>query len=107
MRSLAKDKLGLKADVFSALGHPLRLAIIEFLHDGEWSVGDIVASVGADMSRISKHLAVLKKAGIVAHRRQGLKMMYRIVMPCALDFSRTLEGALLRRLEEDRAFMVA
>jgi ArsR family transcriptional regulator len=89
------------------MGHPLRLGIIEFLDEGEWPVGDIVAGVAADVSRVSKHLSVLKKAGIVAHRREGFKMMYRIIMPCALDFVRTLEGVLLRRIQEDRPFMVA
>ena len=107
MPSRAKDKLGLKVDVFRAIGHPLRLGIIEFLDEGEWCVGDIVGSVGADVSSVSKHLSVLKKAGIVVHRREGLKMMYRIIMPCALDFVRTLEGVLLRRLEENRPSMVA
>ena len=75
-----KGRLALKAEVFKAMGHPLRLGIIEFLQQGEMCVCDIVAHVGTEISNVSKHLSILKKAGLLADRRDGLKMMYSL--PC-------------------------
>lgn len=99
MPSLAKDKLGLKAEVFRAMGNPIRLGIIEFLETAEQDFSDIVKSVGTERSNVAKHLSILKKTGIVVSRREAAKTIYRIAMPCALDFSRRLEGVILGRLE--------
>ncbi len=102
-----KGRLALKAEVFKAMGHPLRLGIIEFLQQGDMCVCDIVAHVGTEVSNVSKHLSILKKAGLLADRRDGLKIMYRLTMPCAIDFARCVEGVVIKRLEEQRAVMVA
>lgn len=100
-------RLRLKAEVFKAMGHPIRLGIIEFLRNEEKCVCEIVDYMGTGMSNISKHLSVLKKAGILEDRRDGLKMMYRLVMPCALEFSSCVEHTVLKRLESQRSIMVA
>jgi ArsR family transcriptional regulator len=97
----------LKADVFKAMGHPLRLGVIEFLQGGEKCVCEIVEEVGTEISNVSKHLSILKKAGILADRRDGLKMMYRLTMPCAIDFAKCVEGVVIKRLDEQRSAMVA
>ncbi len=102
-----RERLRLKAEVFKAMGHPLRLGIVEFLQQGEMCVCDIVAHVGTEISNVSKHLSLLKKAGLVTDRRDGLKMMYSLTMPCAIDFSHCVEGVVIKRLEEQRAVMVA
>jgi ArsR family transcriptional regulator len=101
------ERLRLKAEVFKAMGHPLRLGVIEFLKDGEKCVCDIVDHLGTGISNISKHLSVLKKAGIVTDRRDGLKMMYSLTMPCAIGFTGCVEGAVVKRLEDQRSAMVA
>ena len=54
-------RLQLKAEVFKAMGHPLRLGVIELLQDGEKCVCEIVEQVGTEISNDSKHLSVLKK----------------------------------------------
>ncbi|MEW6138104.1 MAG: metalloregulator ArsR/SmtB family transcription factor [Thermodesulfobacteriota bacterium] len=87
-----EEGLKIKAEVFKAMGHPIRLGIIELLRNGELCVCDIVQRVGTGISNVSKHLSMLKKAGIVGDRRDGLRIMYRLVMPCACDFCRCLEG---------------
>jgi DNA-binding transcriptional ArsR family regulator len=102
-----KGRLVLKAEVFKAMGHPLRLGIIEFLQQGEMCVCEIVEHVGTEISNVSKHLSILKKAGLLADRRDGLKIMYSLTMPCAIDFARCVEGVVIKRLEEQRAVMVA
>ncbi|MDD3472455.1 MAG: metalloregulator ArsR/SmtB family transcription factor [Syntrophaceae bacterium] len=109
MKSLSSEigRLKLKSEVFKAMGHPIRLGIIEFLRDGEKCVCEIVEHTGTGMSNISKHLSILKAVGIVSDRKDGLKMMYRVTMPCALEFSSCIENVLLRRLETQKSVMVA
>jgi ArsR family transcriptional regulator len=75
-----------KADVLAAAGHPLRLAIIEYLSEGERCVCEITEHLGARQSNVSRHLAVLSNAALVAHRKDGLKTIYRLETPCVLDF---------------------
>ncbi len=84
----------LKADVIAAAGHPIRLAVIDFLKDGEQCVCDISEYVGARRSNVSRHLGVLLKAGVVSQRKDGLKMMYSLRTPCVLNFMKCVEGVL-------------
>jgi DNA-binding transcriptional ArsR family regulator len=107
MEQSERERLRLKAEVFKAMGHPLRLGVVEFLQTGERCVCEIVDHVGTEISNVSKHLGILKKAGIVADRRDGLKIMYSLTMPCAVDFARCVEGVVIKRLEDQRAVLVA
>lgn len=100
-----QERLRMKADVFKALGNPVRLGIVELLETGELCVCEIVDHVGTDASNVSKHLSILKKQGMVVDRREGLKIFYRLTMPCVLDFSRCVEGVLFNRFEEQRTVM--
>jgi DNA-binding transcriptional ArsR family regulator len=103
MTANERERLRMKADVFKAMGNPVRLGIIELLHDEEKCVCDIVDHVGTDMSNVSKHLSILRKQGIVADRREGLKVFYRLTMPCAVDFVNCVESVIFNRLEEQRS----
>jgi DNA-binding transcriptional ArsR family regulator len=107
MAPAKNEQLKLKAEVFKAMGHPLRLGVIEFLKNGEKCVCDVVDHLGTGMSNISKHLSILKKAGIVTDRREGLRIMYSLTMPCALDFVKCVENTVIKRLEDQRSAMVA
>ncbi len=98
-------RLTMKAEIFKALGNPVRLGIVELLDAGERCVNEIVDHVGTDTSNVSKHLSILKKQGIVTDRRDGLKVFYRLAMPCAMDFTRCVEDALFNRLGEQQAVM--
>ena len=90
----------LKADVIAAAGHPIRLAVIDFLRDGEQCVCDIAEYVGAKRSNVSRHLGVLLNAGVVSQRKDGLKMMYALRTPCVLNFMKCVEGVLRERAKE-------
>jgi DNA-binding transcriptional ArsR family regulator len=90
----------LKADVIAAAGHPIRLAVIDFLKDGEQCVCDIAVYVGAKRSNVSRHLGVLLKAGVVSQRKDGLKMMYELRCPCVLNFMKCVEGVLRENAKE-------
>jgi len=82
----SKKLYRMKAAIIQAAGHPIRLAIIDYLKDGEQCVCDIAAHVGAQRSNVSRHLALMLKAGLVDCRKDGLKMIYSLKAPCILNF---------------------
>lgn len=75
-----------QAEIAKAIAHPLRIAIIDFLKEGEQCVCDIADYVGAERSNISRHLSVMVKAGVLAYRKEGLKVIYKLKCVCILDF---------------------
>ncbi|MBI4909515.1 MAG: winged helix-turn-helix transcriptional regulator [Acidobacteria bacterium] len=79
-------KFEARARVFKALSHPSRLYMVDVLSHGEKCVCELTALIGADTSTVSKHLSVLKAAGIVAVEKRGLQVFYRLKMPCVLRF---------------------
>lgn len=98
-----RDLLALQAEVLAALGHPLRLAVVAVLGDGEQCVCDIAAAVGAQRSNVSRHLGVLANAGVVAWRKDGLKVMYRLTTPCVMQFLSCVNRVLQERLAANAA----
>ncbi len=74
-----------RARVFKALGHPTRLFLVETLAEGERCVCELSAGVEADMSTVSRHLAVLREAGIVEDEKRGAQVFYRLRAPCVLE----------------------
>ncbi len=70
-----------KADVFQALAHPTRVAIVEFLHRGELSVGQLCEKVGVEQGNASQHLAVLRAKRIVQTRKVGNQIFYSLRDP--------------------------
>ena len=70
------------AEFFKALGHPTRLWIVEQLTTGEHCVCEFVEAVGDKFPTISRHLAVLKDAGVVVDERRGKSIYYRLSCPC-------------------------
>ncbi len=72
--------------MLKAMAHPSRLLILETLTDGERCVCDLQRIVGSDLSTVSKHLSLMRDAGLVADRRQGLQVFYRLRVPCVLSF---------------------
>ncbi|MBM4019386.1 MAG: winged helix-turn-helix transcriptional regulator [Planctomycetes bacterium] len=95
----------LKADLVAAAGHPIRLAIIDYLKDGERCVCDIAAHADSERSNVSRHLSVMLKAGIVDCRKQGLRVMYSLKTPCILGFLSCVSDALRERLHQDSALL--
>ena len=71
----------LKADLFKALGHPVRVRVLEVLADGECPVGELADRLGLELSHLSQQLAVLRRADVVSTRRVGSVIFYRIRDP--------------------------
>ena len=82
-----------RATVFKALGHPARLQIVETLADGERCVCDLVELVGLGWSAVSRHLAVLKAAGVLDDEKRGQQVFYRLMLPCVKSFADCLDAA--------------
>jgi DNA-binding transcriptional ArsR family regulator len=82
----ALNGLEARSKVFKALAHPTRLFFVHELSRGARCVCELTEMVGADMSTISKHLSVLKAAGIVADEKRGQQVYYRLRMTCVAGF---------------------
>ncbi|MFP4516933.1 MAG: ArsR/SmtB family transcription factor [Desulfovibrionales bacterium] len=84
-----------RAQVLKALAHASRLLMVDALSRGEQCVCELRDLVGADISTVSKHLSVLKKAGIVVDERRGQQIFYRLKVPCILNFFHCVESVIL------------
>lgn len=91
----------LKAEVLKALAHPTRLMIVESLAKGERCVCELNELFDADHSTVSKHLAVLKQAGLVSDRKDGLKVYYSLECPCIMNFIKCIADMILTRAKKD------
>ena len=92
----------LRAEIFKALSHPIRLKIVEYVAKREKSVGEIVKYVNAESSNVSRHLSLLKKAGILSDRKEGLNIYYHLEIPCIMDFFSCVNKVVKTRLELNR-----
>jgi ArsR family transcriptional regulator len=79
------------ASIARALADPKRLCVLEQLADGERSVSDLSRDVGCQVPNMSQHLSVLRAAGLVASRREGNSVFYRLVDDRVLDAYRLLQ----------------
>ncbi|MCX6359473.1 MAG: metalloregulator ArsR/SmtB family transcription factor [Armatimonadetes bacterium] len=96
---MSMDRYQVRADIIKAMAHPSRLMIIDALASGERCVCDLQQLVGADMSTVSKHLTVLRHAGIVESRKEGLWVHYRLRVPCITQFFGCVEAVLAARAD--------
>jgi len=94
MDKKSQNRLEARADVIKAMGHPTRLFIIDELSRGERCVCELVEMIAADFSTVSKHLSVLKRAGLVEDDKRGLQVYYRLCCPCILNFFGCIETVL-------------
>jgi|DewCreStandDraft_5_1066085.scaffolds.fasta_scaffold11642_2 ArsR family transcriptional regulator len=75
-----------KAAFFKALSHPLRLAILDALRDGEKSVGLLVAKLGVEQPVVSQQLSILRQRGFVEARKEGTVVFYSVIDPDVYAF---------------------
>jgi ArsR family transcriptional regulator len=76
-----------QAEIFKALGHPARMAIIHALEFGPVCACDLAEAAGSGPSTTSRHLTVLRHAGLIEDERRGQQIFYRLVYPCVLSFA--------------------
>ncbi len=83
-----------RAHIIKAMAHPVRLFFIEELARQERCVCELTEMVGLDISTVSKHLSVLKNAGLVVDDKRGNQVFYRLQTPCILNFFGCIEAVL-------------
>jgi DNA-binding transcriptional ArsR family regulator len=96
---LPADLVELIARRFRVLGEPIRIRLLDQLRDGERSVNELAAQLGAGQQNVSKHLAVLADAGILARRKDGNHVYYRIVDDGVLGLCQQVCGSLEQQLQ--------
>lgn len=94
-----------KAKVLKALAHPTRLWMAEQLSAGEMCVCEFVDQVDADFSTISKHLSVLKQAGIVEDDKRGKQVYYKLRVPCVMNFMGCVEEVIEQNAKDQAALV--
>ena len=87
-----EDERNRFAAVARALGDPKRLCVLESLAGGEASVGELATRVACQVPNMSQHLAVLRSAGLVAARRDGSTVYYRLADPKVLEAYKVLQS---------------
>lgn len=91
---------GFKAELFKALGHSVRIRVLELLREGEQSVSSLSDRLGIEMSTASQHLAVLRGRGLVSGRKEGTTVYYTVVDPQVFDLLDTARAMFQRQLSE-------
>ena len=96
-----------QAEIAKAVGHPLRVAAIDFLKDGEKCVCEIAEHVGSERSNVSRHLAVMVGAGVLSCRKDGLKVFYALKTPCVADFLSCVTRVLKHQAQENEKLLAS
>ena len=94
-----------RAQIFKAMGHPTRIFLVDELTKGERCVCELTELVGADMSTVSKHLSILRNAGIVEDEKRGLMVFYRLRIPCIKSLFQCIESVLEQKAQDQLALM--
>lgn len=101
-----REQYEARAKIAKALAHASRLMILDLLRSGDRNVTELVEAVGTDQSTVSKHLTVLKDAGLIGLRKKGSMNYYRLTTSGAVErFFSSLEAVLKWNLKHSQAVM--
>jgi ArsR family transcriptional regulator len=96
-----------EAQFLQALAHPVRLQILELLAGGELCGCEIEPQIDLDQSTVSRHLQILKRAGVVAARKDGARVLYRLRDPRVLKVQRLVSESVTAQAREELAALTA
>jgi len=96
-----------QAEIAKAVAHPLRMAVLDFLKDGEKCVCEIAEHIGSERSNVSRHLAVMVRAGVLSCRKDGLKVFYSLRTPCVAEFLSCVVRVLKQQAKENEKLLAA
>ncbi len=106
MDAKSKAKYIIRAQIIKALAHPARLLIVnELARRDERCVCELTKMVGTDISTVSRHLAILKHAGIIEDQKRGSQVYYKLRVRCVLDFFQCVESVLECNAHEQRKLL--
>jgi DNA-binding transcriptional ArsR family regulator len=89
-----------KADIFQALAHPTRIAIMELLEHGELSAGELMEKLSIEQANLSQHLAVLRTRQLVINRRAGNQVFYSVRDPIIIKILALMRRYFYTHLQE-------
>ncbi|MET9487340.1 metalloregulator ArsR/SmtB family transcription factor [Nocardia sp. NPDC006630] len=81
MPGLSRPLYQMKADFFKTLGHPIRIRVLELLSEREYPVSEMLEEIGVEAANLSQQLSILRRAGLVVGRREGLSVTYELTSP--------------------------
>ncbi len=96
-----------QAEIAGAVAHPLRVAVIDFLKEGEKCVCEIAEHLGSERSNVSRHLALMVRAGVLSCRKDGLKVFYALRTPCVAEFLACVVRVLKHQAKENEKLLAA
>ena len=105
MKNTLKTRYEARAKIIKAMAHPSRLLIIEELNKKEHCVGELTEMIGADASTVSKHLSILKNAGLVSDDKRGNLIFYTLRVPCIMQFMGCVEEVLSSNVRQQNAIL--
>jgi len=94
-----------KAELFKALGHPARIRVLEVLSESECSVGEMQPLVGIESSHLSQQLGILRRAGLVATRKEGASVIYSLADPLLADLLAVAKQLLISSLVQNETLL--
>jgi DNA-binding transcriptional ArsR family regulator len=104
-RSAQPPIYALKAEFFRALGHPVRIRLLQLLREGERTVGALQDALELDSGSTSQQLAALRKQGLVESRREGTNVHYRVKDRRTLELLELAKAIIVANLEESQALL--
>ena len=104
--SMAEDiVIKLTADFFKTLAHPARIKILHSLENGERCVCDLLEEIDIEQSNLSQHLGLMKKQGIIDSKKDGQKVIYRIVYSSVMDVVGAAEKTLSEQISNSQSIL--
>lgn len=108
MDAQTQAKYEARAKIIKALAHSTRLFLVdELARNGERCVCELTEMVGVDMSTVSRHLAMLKGAGIVEDERRGAAVYYRLRVQCVLNFFDCVESVMKSNAKDQQRLLMS
>jgi ArsR family transcriptional regulator len=100
MDERTQARMEAQANVFKALAHPSRIFVMNELAKGERCVCELTEMIGSDKSTVSKHLSILKQAGIITDEKRSNMVFYSLQAKCVLNFMACVEGMIETKLKK-------
>ena len=100
MQDSERTRLTLTAELFKALGHPIRLAMLEELKEKSWCVCELARKLDLNKSVASKHLSLLYDLGLLGMEKHGTQVFYSLAVPCVVEMSQCSWLAIQARQKE-------
>ncbi len=94
-----------QAEIVSAMAHPIRIAILDFLKGREQCVCDIAKHIGSEQSNVSRHLSIMVRAGVLECRKEGLWVIYRLKAKCIINFLSCTTACLRQQAKESERLL--